>query len=253
MASKVEQFLISHGLDTIYHTVREYHFKLKYPSLYNTIVSQTSFLGKCSLYERLYCYTYNIKQRPGCLSCGKEISFRKHTPREYHRYCNSTCAMNDMKTLLGVGNASQLESVKLKKIETTMKNYGVSNPAYIPKVRQQISNSKKQYWKEVYKNKTYTIDGLTRLQYRHRAQQYANTQYERNKHIIDPDGLRGKYYHLDHIYSVTDGFLNDVPINILSDISNLRMISDKDNYKKHKSSHKTIEELYEDYNKNQSS
>lgn len=247
--TKVEQFFIDNGLNDVYCNNREQHLKLTQPALYNSIILQTSFLGNCSLYERLYCYTNGINCRPKCLTCSKEISFRKRAPREYHRYCNSTCAMNDMKTLLGVNNPSQLESVKQKKKETFLQHYGTEHYFQSPDGKKNRSEYKLQYWQEVYKGKDFTSDGLTRQQYRHRAQQYANTQYERYKHILDPNGLRGKQYHVDHIYSVTDGFLNDVPINIISDISNLRMLSDKDNYKKHQSSHKTLEELYEDYNK----
>jgi hypothetical protein len=42
--------------------------------------------------------------------------------------------------------------------------------------------------------------------------------------ILDPENKQGKYWHVDHIYSVTDGFLNNVPINVISDISSLRLI-----------------------------
>lgn len=251
--TKVEQFFIEHNLNTIYHNAREYHLKLNHSSLYNTIISQTSFLDKCSLYERLYCYLNTITKRPGCLTCGNPVSFRKHPPREYHRYCNSICAMNDMKTLLGVDNASQLDSVKQKKKETCLKNYGVEHYSQSTNGKIIWSNKRTTYWNDVYENKNFTSDKLTRKQYKNRAMQYADTQYKRYQHIIDPDCLRSRTYHLEHIFSLTDGFLNDVPINIISDISNLRMLPSNENYKKHSSSHKTLEELYEDYYKNQSS
>lgn len=249
----VEEFFKQHNIDSIYHNKREHYFNLYYPELYDMIISQTSFLGKSSFVEKIYCYTNNITERAKCLSCGKYVSFRKHNPREYHRYCNNICALNDMKTLLGVDNASQLESVKQKKIETCLMNHGVKNPSHSEQIKRKISAGIKQAWDNVYDNKDFTTDGLSRKQYSHRAMQYADTQYRRNKHTIDPDGLRSKDFHLDHIYSVTDGFINNVPINIISDITNLRIISDKDNYKKHKSSHKTITELYEDYYNNQGS
>lgn len=147
----------------------------------------------------------------------------------------------------GVPNASSSTTVKEKRRQVMIERYGVENPSYIDEVREQISNSKKQYWEEVYKGKDFSVDGLTREQYANRAGQYADTQYNKFKHIIDPEGKRGKHWHLDHIYSVTDGFLNEVPINIISDISNLRLISDKENYAKSKSSHKSLTELYEDF------
>jgi CHAT domain-containing protein len=151
----------------------------------------------------------------------------------------------------GVPNASSSSICKEQRRQKVLQKYGVDNVSKAPIIKQRLSKQKETYWNAVYDNKKFTVEGLTRNQYRHRCQQYANTQYERYKNLLDPDNQRGKHWHLDHIYSVTDGFLNDVPINIISDISNLRLISDKENYKKHKKSEKTLEELYEGFlNKN---
>jgi hypothetical protein len=147
----------------------------------------------------------------------------------------------------GVANASSSTIIKEKRKQVMLERYGVENPSYIDEVKEKISEHKTQYWNGVYQGKDFTSDGLTRRQYSHRAHQYVETQYQRYKHTIDPENKRGKHWHLDHIYSVTDGFLNNVPINIISDISNLRLISDQENYKKSKSSHKSLETLYEDF------
>lgn len=69
------------------------------------------------------------------------------------------------------------------------------------------------------------------------------------KHIIDPDNKRGKDWHLDHIYSVSQGYLNNVPINVVGDITNLRIIPAIDNIRKGLKCNKTLESLYEDYGK----
>jgi len=142
--------------------------------------------------------------------------------------------------------AAASTSSKQKRKDTLKEKYGVTNASHIPSVKETISNKKKEYWNKVYKGKDFTTGGLTRDQYRHRVQQYADTQYARYKDTLDPDGLRSKDWHVDHIYSVYEGFMNDVPVNIISDISNLRMLVAGDNYVKNKSSHKTLEELYED-------
>ena len=149
----------------------------------------------------------------------------------------------------GVANASSADFVKDMRRQKALNKYGVDNVSKSESIRSKLSTQRTDYWNDVYSNKKYTNDGLTRLQYSHRCQQYANTQYQRHKDLIDPEGERGKHWHLDHIYSITDGFINDVPVNIISDVSNLRLISDKENYKKHKKSEKTLAELYEGFSK----
>jgi hypothetical protein len=149
----------------------------------------------------------------------------------------------------GVENASSLESVKQIRREKALAEYGVDNVSKSESIKKLIADRKTEYWTNVYKIKQFTSEGLTREQYGRRCHQYADTQYFRHQQQIDPDSKRSKHWHVDHIYSVTDGFLNDVPINVISDISNLRLISDKDNYKKHKKSDKSLEQLYEDYNR----
>jgi CHAT domain-containing protein len=208
--------------------------------------------------------------------CGKEATYTtkggKHQCAPHHRSCpavlqkgfltnmekyggktpasSATVKQKMAATSLeryGVANASSSTTIKEKRKQVMLERYGVENPSYIDEVKEKISEHKTQYWNGVYQGKDFTVDGLSRKQYAHRAHQYVETQYQRYKQIIDPENKRGKHWHLDHIYSVTDGFLNNVPINIISDISNLRLISDKENYTKSKSSHKSLEALYEDY------
>lgn len=147
----------------------------------------------------------------------------------------------------GVRNASSCSTVKRKRKDTYLKKYGVENASHIPTSKKKISEKAIALWGERHKQKDFTTEGLSRQQYRHRCQQYADTMYRKYKHILDPESKRSDDWHLDHIYSVDEGFLNDVPVNVLSDITNLRIISDKDNYKKHRKSEKTLTQLYEDF------
>ena len=59
--------------------------------------------------------------------------------------------------------------------------------------------------------------------------------------------LRGRHYHLDHIYSVFDGFFNQIPYNVIAHWTNLRVIPAKDNFEKLSKSHVTKEELFRKY------
>lgn len=55
-------------------------------------------------------------------------------------------------------------------------------------------------------------------------------------------------YHLDHIYSIFDGFNNNVSPEIIGHINNLRFIPWKENVSKHQSSDCTLKELFENTN-----
>ena len=185
--------------------------------------------------------------------CGQKATNQtkngKHTCSKRPAGCPAILAKMRSTTMAryGVENASSLESIKQIRREKALAKYGVDNVSKADSVRKLLADQRSEYWAEVYKTKEFTTEGLTRDQYSRRCHQYAETQYYRHQQQIDPDGKRSKHWHVDHIFSVTDGFLNDVPINVISDISNLRLISDTENYAKHKKSEKTLEQLYEDY------
>lgn len=78
---------------------------------------------------------------------------------------------------------------------------------------------------------------------------YMCRSYKKYKDIINPYNLerdRDKY-HVDHIYSISDGFLNSVPPYIISSPVNLQMLWCTDNSSKCGESWMTKEELYERY------
>lgn len=72
-----------------------------------------------------------------------------------------------------------------------------------------------------------------------------NTIYRNNKEIINPNNYKRckKGYHLDHKYSIKQGFLNKIPIEIMSHPCNLEMIKYMDNLKKQDDCSITAEQL----------
>jgi len=76
---------------------------------------------------------------------------------------------------------------------------------------------------------------------------YTEKNFTKFKKIINPSNLtRGrKNYHIDHIYSLYDGWKNNIPPNIISHPANLRMLDYKTNINKRTRSDMTISELYE--------
>ena len=66
---------------------------------------------------------------------------------------------------------------------------------------------------------------------------------------INPDNLlRGREYELDHKYSKHQGFLNNVPPEVIGHYSNLQMIPRHSNRKKYNKCSITIDQLYEGIN-----
>lgn len=69
-----------------------------------------------------------------------------------------------------------------------------------------------------------------------------------NLNLLENYDKRGRStYHLDHKFSITQGFLNDIPPEIIGSIYNLEMLHHKDNIKKNSKCSITKEELLKLY------
>jgi hypothetical protein len=87
--------------------------------------------------------------------------------------------------------------------------------------------------------------------YKRLAYRLTNIEYEKYKNIINPGNLpRGqKDYHIDHIYSLKSGFINKVPLHIISSYINLQMILSIDNSIKGQNNGILLDDLYYRFNK----
>lgn len=79
---------------------------------------------------------------------------------------------------------------------------------------------------------------------------YTKENWLNNYEKINPNKLkRSRFdYHLDHIYSRYDGFVNKIDPKIIGHWTNLQLIWWKDNLLKANTSQKSVEQLLEDYN-----
>jgi hypothetical protein len=241
----VLEYLSDLNMEDIYFGKRKWHLKTYHKTEYDRIINFTKTLKCCSFTEQLYCYCNNITNKPKCQVCKNIVSYNSRNA-EYHRYCSQKCSLKDSKNLIGVDNASQLKSVKQKKKQNAIQKYGVDNVSKLKSVKQKISVNAIERWKKYYQTRNFS-QTMPLKQYRHRVSQYSNTQYNRYKHIIDPENKRSKDWHLDHIYSVSQGYINGVPIDVIGDISNLRLVTGADNIKKGLKCDKTLESLYKDF------
>lgn len=144
----------------------------------------------------------------------------------------------------GVDNPFKSEQVRKKFKQTCMKQYGVDNPS---KSNQVISKIKK--------SRIAAGDWLPDAErsdlelYRIAVKKITAKSYHDYYYKINPNNLpRERYkYHLDHIFSVEEGFKNGVPAEIIGHWTNLRMLWHLDNSAKNTKCHKTIDQLIEDY------
>jgi len=83
--------------------------------------------------------------------------------------------------------------------------------------------------------------------YKDEVVKLSNINYRLYKDIINTHNLeRGRNkYHLDHIYSIIDGFNNKVLPEVIASPVNLRMLAENENISKNGTSHMTLEQLYD--------
>ena len=79
----------------------------------------------------------------------------------------------------------------------------------------------------------------------------SDRNYKKHKSLINPCNFsRGRTsYHLDHIFSIKEAYENNVPIEVVSHVSNLRMLKYDENIAKGGLSDKSLSELFDDYRK----
>tara|TARA_Y100000034_G_scaffold30763_1_gene37593 strand:- start:1092 stop:1826 length:735 start_codon:yes stop_codon:yes gene_type:complete len=143
------------------------------------------------------------------------------------------------------GGASTLESPILReKAEKTMlRKYGNRNVTYVPEIVEKSMDKKLlkthgKTWSE-YKN------DLSEFQ-RYRAEVNHVTR-QQPIYTLPNHELRGKY-HLDHKFSVSQGFLKNIDPSVIGNIVNLEFIPAVENMKKRDGCSISEQTLFEAYN-----
>jgi hypothetical protein len=124
--------------------------------------------------------------------------------------------------------------------KTWMKKYGVDNPSKCPVIQQRLSSAAL--------NRYSNIDRSAFQKYHLEVISITKKSWKTHFTKINPNGLRrSNELHLDHIYSISEGFKNNIPPEIIGHWTNLRLIPKIQNSSKGATCHKTKEQLYEDY------
>lgn len=146
----------------------------------------------------------------------------------------------------GNANVTQTDWFRSMYVETFMRKYGVDNPM---KVKEFLEKAEKRSH-DSYMMRVHGIsyqEWLTFMQneyeeYRRIVRRVTSSQPLSNLDDIDKRSKMG--YHLDHNYSISQGFRDSVPPEMIGNIINLRMIPWKDNIIKGDKCDISLEEIH---------
>ncbi len=236
--------------------------------------NKTKFIEETS--EELYLI-FNDTTPYKCY-CGNNTAFLTFK-KGYREYCSTKCLNNSKKvkdnkkntlmTNYGVDSPLKSKELKEKALKTSFSRYGNGNNY------DKIINTKKElYGDENYNNRekakstclalygeenyslTKEFSDLLRkipLELLDDFSYYSYIVWKTTKRqeikLLKNFDKRGRIdlnkeaYHLDHQYSIREGFLNNIPTYIIGNIENLEMILGRDNCSKQANCSITIEEL----------
>lgn len=138
----------------------------------------------------------------------------------------------------GVGTIFESETFKKTRKEKLKEKYG----------SEKYNNPDKTRETRI-KNGTQINDEMIEdfLQYKKVVTNRTITIYRNNKHLINPNNLKRskREYHIDHLFSIKQGFLNNLPVEVITHPCNLHMIHYKENLIKQDDCWITINDLLE--------
>lgn len=131
---------------------------------------------------------------------------------------------------------------QLEKTRNTLLNkYGVDNPSYVPEVRKKISD------KKIENGATpIHLRSLRRIYY-DAVWYWTDISWKTHFDKINPDRLNRSLNSLDHVYSIQQGFRDNIPPYIIGHWTNLRVIPLSENSKKGMKCDKSIDDLFEHF------
>lgn len=139
----------------------------------------------------------------------------------------------------GVENVSSNKNIQKIKQQTFESNYSVKNISQLGSTQKKIreTNESKGRW--------VSLEQLGDKQYYERLVRKQTESL--NLMELENFNLRGPVerdgWHLDHIFSVSEGFKNNIPIYLIANINNLRMIPARENQSKNFRCEITLDEL----------
>ncbi len=107
--------------------INKLYIKKNYNAFYNYLLTRYTDYKYIKFSELVYCYKNDIDVHPVCPICGNPTPFLDFN-RGYQKYCSLKCS-----------NSSK--DVQIKKVQTSMDNYGVEYPAQSNTIMNKIINT----------------------------------------------------------------------------------------------------------------
>lgn len=228
----------------------------EYPHHYHKIIKR-DYIEFFNLVQQLTgnnfaekLYTYFNPNRHTCPVCGNVTKFKEFTTG-YHTYCSRRCTGTSDAAKAGqqsfFNNKARVAIKRAKQVQTCTKRYGTSHWMKTEEHKARQSVISRNAMQQKY---PITINNRSWRQYSAAVRYMTNKVYALHKDILDPLRKRGgndkDAWVIDHVYSVYDGFANNVPIDVICHVTNLKLLSKPANSAKHYRSDKTLSDLYED-------
>lgn len=146
----------------------------------------------------------------------------------------------------GSESPMQNSQVKEKLKSTYIKKYGKDNPSKVTTVIKKIRDAR------IASGDWVSDENRSELEkYRAIVKKVSANSYHTHYYKINPNNYKRSrwQYHLDHIFSIDEGFKQNIPPEIIGHWTNLQMLWYRDNSIKNTKCSKTKEQLFEDYYK----
>jgi len=246
------------------------YIRKSHPKLWQQILNATAFLPlDAKPKQRIWHILNDVFERPKCPVTGEYVKWWENRyletvnksaastlcNRQNKRNTNSKDTNEKRAKTLREGYTSGRLKAKFwtedeiadryEKIEkATLEKYGVKSTLLLPEVRE------KQYQTKV-ANGLITPKELKSDRQKYYEEVSRHTKLSWIKHFdrINPNRLDRSKWDLDHIFSVQEGFRQNIDPIIISHYTNLRMIDPRENSRKGMRCDKTLEHLLKDYNK----
>jgi hypothetical protein len=156
-------------------------------------------------------------------------------------------------------NKTILEKALIKREKNCLEKYGFKYYFQTEEFKEKLKNKMlKKYGVENYfqTDEFFELMGKEKIKnhtefqiYSKKVRNLTEKTFKENFDLICILFFRGKEYHLDHIFSVYEGFINSIEPEIISSVVNLQLLPRLINLKKSFHSWQTLEELMEKYEK----
>jgi hypothetical protein len=136
--------------------------------------------------------------------------------------------------------SSLFEKVQKNSKESIFEKYGVDNIAKVPEFFEKGKQTRIALGYERHPDQKADVE-----KYYLKVWEFSNKAFKEHYYDFTKNETikRGSEYHLDHIYSVHQGFIDNIPPYIIGHKNNLRLLSASENSRKNKRCDITIEEI----------